>query len=183
MAVNESAVDEMALAREEAFKYHDVDNLAKHNIIVTTVEKVLNWGRAHSFWPVTFGLACCTIEMMATAAARYDLSRFGYELFRASPRQADLIIIPGPISWKLKPLVERVYHQMAEPKYVIAMGNCAISGGPFRDSYAVVPGADSFLPVDVYIPGCPPRPEALLHGLLQLRQKVLDPKVVNGNAS
>jgi NADH-quinone oxidoreductase subunit B len=175
VAVDESTLDAMALAREEAFKDHDVETLAKHNIFVTTVEKVLNWGRAHSFWPATFGLACCTIEMMATAAARYDLSRFGYELFRASPRQADLIIIPGPVSWKLKPLVERVYHQMAEPKYVIAMGNCAISGGPFRDSYAVVPGADSFLPVDVYIPGCPPRPEALLYGLLQLRRKVLDP--------
>jgi NADH-quinone oxidoreductase subunit B len=154
----------------------DAQVLLKNNIILTSIEKVLDWGRAHSLWPLTFGIACCAIEMMATNNARYDFSRFGSELFRPSPRQADLIIIPGPVNKKLQPLVERVYQQMADPKYVIAMGNCAISGGPFRDSYTVLPGVDSFLPVDVYIPGCPPRPEALIYGLLKLRERILHPE-------
>ena len=154
----------------------EAQELLKHNIILTSIEKLLNWGRAHSLWPLTFGIACCAIEMMSTTNARYDLSRFGSELFRPSPRQADLIIIPGSVNRKLQPLVERVYQQMADPKYVIAMGNCAISGGPFRDSYCVVPGVDTFLPVDVYIPGCPPRPEALIFGLLKLREKIMHPE-------
>lgn len=155
-----------------------VEELARNNIILTSVEKVLNYARAHSFWPVTFGLACCAIEMMAAGGARYDISRFGYEVFRPSPRQSDLMIVAGTITKKMAPLVQRVYDQMAEPRYVMAMGSCAISGGPFVDSYNVVPGADTFLPVDVYVPGCPPRPEALIYGFLQLRQKVINPKVV-----
>lgn len=154
----------------------DTQKLLKNNILVTSIESVLNWARSRSFWPLTFGIACCAIEMMSTSSARYDLARFGYELFRPSPRQADLIIIPGSVNYKLQPLVERVYRQMAEPKYVVAMGNCAISGGPFRDSYAVIPGVDTFLPVDVYVPGCPPRPEALIYGLLQLKERVRYPE-------
>ena len=157
------------------------DSLIKHNIVISTVETVLNWARAHSLWPLTFGIACCAIEMMATCSARYDLARFGYEVFRASPRQADLMIVAGPVNHKLQPLVERLYHQMPEPKYVVAMGNCAVSGGPFRDSYSVVQGVDTFLPVDVYIPGCPPRPEALIYGLLQLKKKIMNPRLVQGN--
>lgn len=154
----------------------DTQKLLKNNILVTSIESVLNWARSRSFWPLTFGIACCAIEMMSTSSARYDLARFGYELFRPSSRQADLIIIPGSVNYKLQPLVERVYRQMAEPKYVVAMGNCAISGGPFRDSYAVIPGVDTFLPVDVYVPGCPPRPEALIYGLLQLKERVRYPE-------
>jgi NADH-quinone oxidoreductase subunit B len=141
-------------------------------VIMAQVDDILNFARSRSFWPVTFGLACCAIEMMTTGNARFDLARFGYEAFRPSPRQADVMIIAGTITKKMAPLIERIYDQMPEPKWVIAMGSCAISGGPFADSYSVVPGGDSFLPVDVYIPGCPPRPEALIFGMLQLRDKV-----------
>ncbi len=153
------------------------EEMVNKNIIVTSLDKVFDFARAHSFWPVTFGLACCAIEMMAAGGSRYDVSRFGYEVFRPSPRQADLLIVAGTITKKMKPLVQRVYDQMAEPKYVLAMGSCAISGGPFAGSYNVVDGADTFLPVDVYVPGCPPRPEALIHGLLELRKKVVNPEV------
>lgn len=141
-------------------------------VIMAKVDDILNFARSRSLWPVTFGLACCAIEMMTTGNARYDLARFGYEAFRPSPRQADVMIIAGTITKKMAPLIERIYDQMPEPKWVIAMGSCAISGGPFVDSYNVVPGGDTFLPVDVYIPGCPPRPEALIFGMLQLRDKV-----------
>jgi len=147
------------------------------NVLLTTLDKVFNWSRGNSFWPVTFGLACCAIEMMSSGQARYDLARFGYEVFRPSPRQADVIIIAGTITKKMAPVIRRIYEQMPEPKWVIALGNCAIGGGPFADSYAVVAGADEFLPVDVYIPGCPPRPEALLYGMMQLKQKVVNPKI------
>ncbi len=147
------------------------------NIIVSTVDKVLNYCRAHSFWPVTFGLACCAIEMMAIGAARYDVSRFGYEVFRASPRHADLMIVSGTVTKKMAPILWRIHEQMPAPKWVIAMGSCAISGGPFVDSYSVVPGVDTIIPVDVYIPGCAPRPEALIDGILQLKKKVINPKV------
>jgi len=150
----------------------EVAHLAKHNIIVTTLEKIWNWGRARSFWPLSYGCNCCPIEMMASGGARFDIARFGYEVFRASPRQADLLIIAGPITLKMAPVVKRIYEQMPAPKWVLAMGNCATSGGPFRDGYSVLPGADSLFKVDVFVPGCPPRPEALFHGMLALKQKV-----------
>ncbi len=159
-------------------KDHEVDQLVKNNIVVTSVESVLNWGRGNSLWPVLFGLACCAIEMMAAGGPRFDLARFGYEVFRPSPRQADLMIVSGTVTDKMAPLVKRIYDQMPEPKYVIAMGSCAISGGPFVDSYCVVPGVDTFLPVDVYVPGCPPRPEALIYGMLQLKKKINNPEIV-----
>lgn len=155
-----------------------LDELAKEGVAISTVDSLLNFARAHSIWPATFGLACCAIEMMTAGAARFDIARFGYEVFRPSPRQADLMIVAGTITKKMQPLVKRIYDQMPEPKWVVAMGSCAISGGPFRDSYNVVPGADTFLPVDVYIPGCPPRPEALFYGLLELKKKIINPKVV-----
>lgn len=135
-------------------------------------DRLYNWSRKRSLWPMAFGLACCAIEFFATAAARFDLARFGMEIVRASPRQADLMIISGTVSKKMAPLVVRLYNQMAEPKYVIAMGACAISGGPFKEGYNVVSGVDKLIPVDVYIPGCPPRPEAFLHGVLCLHAKM-----------
>jgi NADH-quinone oxidoreductase subunit B len=142
------------------------------NIILTTIDKVINWSRLSSLWPLTFGTACCAVEMMATVAPHSDISRFGMEFFRASPRQADLMIVAGTITHRMAPRVKRIYDQMAEPKYVIAMGACAISGGPFEDSYSVLKGVDLVIPVDVYIPGCPVRPEALLDGIIKLREKI-----------
>lgn len=151
--------------------------LESKGIFFRSVEKVLNYVRAYSIFPLGFGLACCAFEYMAVNSARYDLSRFGFEVYRPSPRQADLIIVSGTVTKKMAPVVVRLYEQMAEPKYVIAMGSCAISGGPFRDSYNVVPGIDTLLPVDVYIPGCPPRPEAFEYGMLKLRELVKNPKI------
>ncbi len=159
-------------------KQHEADEMVKKNIILAKLDDVLNWGRGWSFWPVSFGLACCAIEMMAAGGPRFDISRFGYEVFRPTPRQADLMIVAGTVTRKMAPAVKKIYDQMSEPKWVISMGSCANSGGPFVDSYAVLPGVDSIIPVDVYIPGCPPRPESLFYGLLQLKQKVQNPAKV-----
>jgi len=148
-----------------------VDRAEQPGFVTTTLDKLLRWGRSRSLWPLNAGIACCSLEMMTTGAGRYDFDRFGI-MFRSSPRQADVLIVPGPITKKMKPIVERVYNQMAEPRWVIAMGSCAISGGAFADSYNVLPGCDTFLPVDVYIPGCPPRPEALIYGCLKLKEQV-----------
>ncbi len=148
------------------------NELAKQGVFVTSLQELYNWGRSNSVWPLSFGLACCAIEMMAASMARFDISRFGSEVFRPSPRQADLMIVAGTVTKKMAPQVVRLYNQMPEPKYVIAMGACAISGGPFKQGYNVLKGIDRFIPVDVHIPGCPPRPEALLHALITLQKKM-----------
>ena len=147
------------------------EELDRH-ILLTSLDAILNWARRSSVWPLTFAPACCAFEMIAVAASRFDLSRFGMEIFRASPRQADLMLTAGTLTWKLAPWARRLYDQMAEPKWVIAMGACAISGGIFASSYNVVPGYNRIIPVDVYVPGCPPRPEALLYGIKMLHDKI-----------
>ena len=150
------------------------------NVVDGSLDKLLNWGRANSLWSLTFATSCCGIEFMAVGCARYDFSRFGFEVTRNSPRQADLIMCAGTITHKMAPVFKRLYDQMAEPKYVIAVGGCAISGGPFKGSYHVVKGIDEIVPVDVYIPGCPPRPEAILYGMMQLQRKVKAEKFFGG---
>jgi NADH-quinone oxidoreductase subunit B len=142
------------------------------NVAITSLSKIYNWSRRSSIWPMLFGLACCAIEMIATAAARYDTSRFGMEVMRASPRQSDLMIVSGTVTKKMVVPIVRLYNQMPEPKYVIAMGACASGGGPFKEGYNVVSGIDQYIPVDVYIPGCPPTPQALLYGLISLQKKI-----------
>jgi NADH-quinone oxidoreductase subunit B len=141
-------------------------------VLLTTVEKLVNWTRKASFWPATFGLACCAIEMMAAGGARYDLARFGMEVFRASPRQSDLMIVAGRVSQKMAPVLRQIYDQMPEPKWVLSMGVCASSGGMFNN-YAIVQGVDHIVPVDMYLPGCPPRPEMLMDAILRLHDKVM----------
>jgi NADH-quinone oxidoreductase subunit B len=142
------------------------------NVVTGVLDDIINWGRSNSLWPFTFATSCCGIEFMSVGAARFDFARFGFEVTRNSPRQADVIIVAGTIVDKMAPVLKRLYDQMAEPKYVIAMGSCAISGGPFCNSYCVVKGVEEVIPVDVYVPGCPPKPEALLYGMMQLQRKV-----------
>ncbi|MBI5293001.1 MAG: NADH-quinone oxidoreductase subunit B [Chloroflexi bacterium] len=151
---------------------YPVPDELKSNVIVTTIDRLYNWGRRSSVWPMMFGLACCAIEMICTAASRYDLSRFGMEVMRPSPRQSDLMIVSGTVTKKMIPVIVRLYNQMPEPKYVMAMGACASGGGPFKEGYNVVSGVDKFIPVDVYVPGCPPTPQALLNGLIKLQEKI-----------
>jgi NADH-quinone oxidoreductase B subunit len=142
------------------------------NMVFTSVNNLVNWARSRSPWPLGYGLACCAIEMIATGASTHDIARFGAEVFRSSPRQADVMIVAGTVTHKMAPRLRRLYEQMPEPKWVIAMGNCASSGGEFWDSYSTLQGVDTIVPVDVYVPGCPPRPEALLEGVLRLREKI-----------
>lgn len=142
------------------------------NIFITSLDKIYNWSRRNSIWPMAFGLACCGIEMICTAASRYDLARFGMELFRATPRQADLMIVSGTVTKKMIPTIVRLYNQMPEPRYVLSMGACANGGGPFKEGYNVLDGVDKLIPVDVYVPGCPPTPQALIHGLIALQEKI-----------
>jgi NADH-quinone oxidoreductase subunit B len=168
------AVNELIARSQEVIPDPDqwLDEELERNILLTSVDAVLNWARRTSMWPVVCFPACCAFEFITTEASRFDLSRFGMEIVRASPRHADLMITAGTLTWKMAPQVKRIYDQMAEPKWVIAMGACAISGGIFRSSYSVVPGYNRIIPVDVYLPGCPPRPEALIHGIRMLHQKI-----------
>ena len=150
-----------------------LDEELSRNVLITTVDYVLDWARSRSIFPLMFGLACCAFEMIGTAASRFDIARFGMDIFRWSPRQADLMIVAGTLTWKMAPAVKLVYEQMPEPKWVIAMGQCSISGGPFKESYSVVPGINRIIPVDVYVPGCPPRPESLLYGIRKIHEKIV----------
>jgi NADH-quinone oxidoreductase subunit B len=151
---------------------YDIPPEMEGQVAITTLDKIYNWGRRSSLWPLMFGLACCAIEMICTAASRYDFSRFGMEVMRPSPRQSDMMIVSGTVTKKMIPQIVRLYNQMPEPKYVVAMGACASGGGPFKEGYNVVSGVDKYIPVDVYIPGCPPTPQALLNGLITLQKKI-----------
>ena len=167
-------IEELIARSQQPIKDPDewLDSTLRQNVFMSSIAKVLNWGRHYSTWPFGSGLACCAMEMVATASSRFDITRFGMDVFRASPRQADLFIVAGTLTWKMAPAVKRLYDQMAEPKWVIAMGACAISGGTFAHSYSVVPGVNRIIPVDVYVPGCPPRPEALIYGVMMLHKKI-----------
>jgi NADH-quinone oxidoreductase subunit B len=151
---------------------YDIPPEMEGQVAITTLDKVYNWSRRNSIWPMMFGLACCGIEMICAATSRFDFSRFGMEVMRPSPRQSDLMIVSGTVTKKMIPQIVRLYNQMPEPKYVLAMGACASGGGPFKEGYSVVDGVDKFIPVDVYVPGCPPTPQALLHGLITLQKKI-----------
>ncbi len=151
------------------------------HVMVASLQSLFNWGRSNSLWPVTFGLACCAIEYMAVQNSRFDLSRFGMEVNRASPRQADVMIVSGTVTVKMAPAIRRIYDQMAEPKYVVSMGVCATAGGPYQGSYSTVPGVDNFLPVDVYVAGCPPRPDALIYAMMQLQKKIVANQIEAGH--
>jgi NADH-quinone oxidoreductase subunit B len=151
---------------------YDIPPEMEGQVSITTLDKVYNWSRRNSIWPMMFGLACCGIEMICAATSRFDFSRFGMEVMRPSPRQSDLMIVSGTVTKKMIPQIVRLYNQMPEPKYVLAMGACASGGGPFKEGYSVVDGVDKFIPVDVYVPGCPPTPQALLHGLITLQKKI-----------
>ena len=151
---------------------YEVPPELQQNIAITTLDKIWNMGRRYSVWPMMFGLACCAIEMICTAASRYDLARFGMEVMRPSPRQSDLMIVSGTVTKKMVPQIVRLYNQMPEPKYVLSMGACASGGGPFKEGYNVVSGVDQYIPVDVYVSGCPPTPQALLNGLMKIQEKI-----------
>lgn len=168
------AIEEMRLRCRQPIPDPDawLEEEVKGNVLLTSLDALISWGRWRAVYPLTFAPACCAFEMIAAAASRFDISRFGMEVFRASPRQADLMIVAGTITWKMSRVVRLLYDQMAEPKWVLAMGSCAISGGTFAHSYSVVPGVNLLVPVDVYVPGCPPRPEALIYGFMQLHQKI-----------
>ncbi len=168
------AVNLMKAARTEQYPEPlvDIPDELRRSALVTSVDTLLNWARKSSVFPLQFGLACCVFEMIATAMSRFDISRFGMEAFRATPRQADLMIVAGTVTWKMAVPLRRLFDQMSEPKWVISMGVCATSGGPYYQSYSVVPGVNHIVPVDVYVPGCPPRPDALLYGIMQLHEKV-----------
>ena len=155
-------------------------NAAGANIVVGKLDQLMQWGHANSLWPFCFGTSCCAIEFMCLGAARYDMARFGFEVTRNSPRQADMIMVLGTITYKMAPVLKRLYDQMAEPKYVVAVGGCTISGGPFIKSYHVVNGIDKIIPVDVHSPGCPPRPEAFYYGMMQLQRKIKVEKFLGG---
>ena len=161
-----------------------IEGRFEENVITTTVEQAVNWARQSSVWPMTFGLACCAIEMMATGASRYDIDRFGAGAFRATPRQADLMIVAGTVTYKMASRVRRLYNLMPDPKFVIAMGACTVGGGPyFKWGYHVVKGVDLVVPVDVYVPGCPPRPESLLEGLMRIQDKIKGHKIAKRAAA
>ena len=171
----------------EEFKNNDyleemMDELRKNgtNVVLTSLDQLINWGRSNSVWSFLLGTSCCAIEFMALGAARYDMARFGFELTRNSPRQVDVLLVLGTITHRMAPLMKRLYNQLSEPKYVVAVGGCTISGGPFKNSYHVVNGIDKVIPVDVYIPGCPPRPEAFYYGLMQLQRKIQVEKFFGG---
>jgi len=151
---------------------YDIPEELNDVVKITTIDRLYNWGRRSSVWPMMFGLACCAIEMIAAQASRYDMARFGMEVMRPTPRQSDMMLVSGTVTKKMVPIIVRLYNQMPEPKYVVAMGACASGGGPFKEGYNVVAGIDKFLPVDVYIPGCPPTPQALIHGMIKLQEKI-----------
>lgn len=171
----------------EEFKNNDylegmMDELRKNgtNVVLTSLDQLINWGRSNSVWSFLLGTSCCAIEFMALGAARYDMARFGFEVTRNSPRQGDVLLVLGTITHRMAPLMKRLYNQLSEPKYVVAVGGCTISGGPFKNSYHVVNGIDKVIPVDVYIPGCPPRPEAFYYGLMQFQRKIQVEKFFGG---